>query len=84
MDLDVHKNNDSPFPRAIAMCLKAMVHSTQDMFFQVWRQYANLFRLDTTYYYLLDTNIALISNSEFEWYGGAERSKVACIRDSSG
>ncbi|XP_030201613.1 cholesterol 24-hydroxylase [Gadus morhua] len=34
MDLDL-LNNESPFPRAIDMCLKGMVHSTQDMFFEL-------------------------------------------------
>ncbi|CAL8313558.1 unnamed protein product [Lota lota] len=35
MDLDLLKNNDSPFPRAIEMCLKGMVIYSRDIFFQL-------------------------------------------------
>ncbi|XP_030201607.1 cholesterol 24-hydroxylase isoform X1 [Gadus morhua] len=35
MDLDLHKNHESPFPRAIETCLKGMVPYVRDMFFQL-------------------------------------------------
>uniref|UniRef100_A0A8C5CKV2 Cholesterol 24-hydroxylase-like n=1 Tax=Gadus morhua TaxID=8049 RepID=A0A8C5CKV2_GADMO len=35
IDLDLNQNKDSPFPRAIEMCLTAMVHTTRDMLFQL-------------------------------------------------
>ena len=36
MDLDL-VNNDSPFPKAIEICLKGMVANLRDLFFQVLR-----------------------------------------------
>ena len=68
MDLDLHKNHESPFPRAIETCLKGMVPYVRDMFFQVRNRYACLITLDTTYYYSLETCIAFMSNSEFKYY----------------
>ncbi|XP_063079355.1 cholesterol 24-hydroxylase-like [Engraulis encrasicolus] len=36
VDLDLMNVNDSPFPQAIEMCLKGMVHYIRDPLFQLW------------------------------------------------
>lgn len=35
MELDLLNESDSPFPKAIEMCLKGMVHYLRDSTFQV-------------------------------------------------